>query len=282
MLHDIIKSDEFQKLLGTDATTEEGQDYIAEYYKVAKEWKVPKKQGKEKGTIADAASTYYYLLKTVKCESKKDDFWMTFYEGLHQHSALILSLLSSTFNTKEIMFKNNSLNFQYFKEQQLVNFKDEVSQPHERLNEIFSKTRNALMITKTFHAKGMVPKPVTKGNESTGPEFIEKIVKYSELISDNKKTSANNSISSLLSKVFRKSLQHSNPEDRNHKPGHASDKHYATIGAVIGPKHFESRARVHWNCDHKFQTIVQIKKQVHKTNMETYQNMSSLGVRAYP
>jgi hypothetical protein len=34
---------------------------------------VLKKQGKEKGTIADAASAYYYLLKTVKCESKKDD-----------------------------------------------------------------------------------------------------------------------------------------------------------------------------------------------------------------
>ncbi len=57
-LHDIIKSDEFQKLLGTDATTEEGQDYIAEYYEVAKDWKVLKKQGKEKGTIADAASAY--------------------------------------------------------------------------------------------------------------------------------------------------------------------------------------------------------------------------------
>jgi hypothetical protein len=37
------------------------------------------KQGKEKGTIADAAYAYYYLLKTVKCESKKDNIWMTFY-----------------------------------------------------------------------------------------------------------------------------------------------------------------------------------------------------------
>jgi hypothetical protein len=82
-LHDIIKSDEFQKLLGTDATTEEGQDNIAEYYEVAKDWKALKKQDKEKGTIADAASAYCNLLKTVKCESKKDDVWMTFYEGLH-------------------------------------------------------------------------------------------------------------------------------------------------------------------------------------------------------
>jgi hypothetical protein len=214
----------------------------------------------------------YYLLKTVKCESKKDDVWMTFYEGLHQHSALILSLLSSTFNIKENMFKNKSLNYQYFKEQQLVNFKDEVSQPHECLNEIFAKTRNAPMITKMFHAKGMISKPVTKSNESTVPDFIEKIIKYSELISDNKKTSTDNSISSLLSKVFRKSLQYSKPEDCNHKPGHASNKYYATIGAVIGPTCLESRARVNWNCDHEFQTLVQIKKQVHKANMETYWN----------
>jgi hypothetical protein len=128
---------------------------------------------------------------------------MPFYEELHRHSALIFSLLSSTFNIKENMFKKKSLNSQYLNEQQLVNFKDEVSQPHGCLNEIFAKTRNAPMITKMFHAKGMVPKPVTKANESTVPDFIEKIIKYSELISDNKKASADNSISSLLSKGFQ-------------------------------------------------------------------------------
>jgi hypothetical protein len=141
---------------------------------------------------------------------------------------LILSLLSSTFNIKENVFKNKSLNSQYFKEQQLVNFKNDVSQPHERLNAIFAKTRNAPMVMSTFHAKGMVSKPVTKDNEFTVPDCIEKIIKYSELISDNKKTSADNSISSL-SKVFRKSQQRSKPKDHNHRPGHASDMDYATL-----------------------------------------------------
>jgi hypothetical protein len=47
-LHDIIKSDEFKKLLRTDATTEEGQDYIAQYYDVEKDWEVLKKLGREK------------------------------------------------------------------------------------------------------------------------------------------------------------------------------------------------------------------------------------------
>ncbi len=67
----------------TDATTEEGQDYIAHYYDVETDWGALKKLGQEKKTITDAASAYYFLLKTVKCESKKDDVWMTFYEGLH-------------------------------------------------------------------------------------------------------------------------------------------------------------------------------------------------------
>ncbi len=194
-----------------------------------------KKLGREKKTITDAASAYYFLLKTVKCESKKDDVWMTFYEGLHRHSALMVSLLSSSFIIKENLFKNKSLNSQYLKEQHLVNFKDEATLPHECLNEIFDKTRNAPMITKALNVKGMVPKPVTKGNESKVHEFIEKIIKYSELISNNNKTSADNSISSLLGKVFRISLQRSKPEDCNHKPGHPNDNNYDTGGAVIGP-----------------------------------------------
>jgi hypothetical protein len=127
------------------------------------------------------------------------------------------------------------------------------------------------MITKAFNVKGMVPKPVTKGNESKAHEFIEKIIK-SELISNNKKTSADNSISSLLGKVFRKSLQRSKPEDCNHKPGYPSNNNYATVGAVIGPNSLERSARVNWNCNHTFQTIVQIKKQVHKAVMEKFQN----------
>jgi hypothetical protein len=84
----------------------------------------------------------------------------------------------------------------------------------------------------------------TTGNEFTVPDFIQKIIIYCEIISDNKKTSADNSISSLLSKVFRKSVQRSKPKDRNHRPGHASNMDYATLGAAIGPNHLDSLARV--------------------------------------
>jgi hypothetical protein len=48
MLHNIIKSDEFKKLLRTDTTTKEGQDYIAQYYDVKTDWEALKKLGQEK------------------------------------------------------------------------------------------------------------------------------------------------------------------------------------------------------------------------------------------
>ncbi len=55
-LHDIIKSDKFKKLLRTDATTEEDQDYIAQYYDVKTDWEAFKKLWREKKTITDATS----------------------------------------------------------------------------------------------------------------------------------------------------------------------------------------------------------------------------------
>ncbi len=51
MPHNTIKSIEFYRLLGTDATTKEGQDYIAECYNVATNWEELKKQGEEKRTM---------------------------------------------------------------------------------------------------------------------------------------------------------------------------------------------------------------------------------------
>ncbi len=89
---------------------------------------------------------------------KQDNVWISFYEGLHQHSALMLSLLSSTFNTTENLFKYKSLTTKYFKEQNLANFVNEMETPQVRLSEIFQKWIDAPMITKTFRVRGLVKK----------------------------------------------------------------------------------------------------------------------------
>jgi hypothetical protein len=63
------------------------------------------------------------------------------------------------------------------------------------------------MLTKPFRIKCIVPKQretTPTGNEAL--EFTRKIIKYSELISDSKKTSADNSASSLLSKAMMNEL----------------------------------------------------------------------------
>ncbi len=79
-LIEMIKSDAFKHLLQMDASTEDGQKYVANYYGVTKQWK----QLIAKDTqCANTALTYYQLLRTVKCLSKKDNVWISFYEGLH-------------------------------------------------------------------------------------------------------------------------------------------------------------------------------------------------------
>ncbi len=72
------------------------------------------------------------------------------------------------------------------------------------------------MLAEQFNIKAIIPKKV-KGPLSINAveKFTNKITKYSELISNSKKTSAENSISSLLSKTLHNDQQMSNPERRN-------------------------------------------------------------------
>ena len=132
-----VKSEEFQELLRTDPTTVDGEAKVVKYFDIADEWANVKEKRTRKGHITDSASTYFYLLMTVKYRSTTDNIWMSFYEGLHRHTALLLKFTSSAFNfTKnEITFK--SLTSEFFSQQQIENFKYDSKKPHERLSDIF-------------------------------------------------------------------------------------------------------------------------------------------------
>ena len=80
-----MRSDEFKKLLATDASTIEGQDFIAGYYGISN-WAQLEEKGEKDGLIQDQADSYFYLLKSVKAKSNKDNVWISFYEGLHCHA----------------------------------------------------------------------------------------------------------------------------------------------------------------------------------------------------
>ena len=103
-LFDIMKSDEFKKLLLTDASTNEGQDFIAAYYGIDN-WVQLQEKGEHTGLIKDNADSYFYLLKSVKARSNKDNIWISFYEGLHRHAALMITLLSAVFNPTMNVFE---------------------------------------------------------------------------------------------------------------------------------------------------------------------------------
>ena len=61
-----VKSEEFQELLCTDPTTVDGEAKVVKYFDIADEWANVKEKRTRKGHITDSASTYFYLLMTVK------------------------------------------------------------------------------------------------------------------------------------------------------------------------------------------------------------------------
>ncbi len=118
-----VTSKKFQDLLLTDPTKQKGQGIIGEHFDITDKWAKVKRSGQEKGKFSDAASVYFYLLLTVKYQSDKDCIWISFYEGLHRHTALLLSLTSSAFNLTKNEIKFKSLTKYYFQQQQLEIFK---------------------------------------------------------------------------------------------------------------------------------------------------------------
>jgi hypothetical protein len=207
-----------------------------------------KKTGEEDGLIKDQADSYFYLLKSVKAKSNKDNIWICFFKGLHCHSALLITLLSAIFNPTKNVFKHKSLTASYFREQQLQHYKEDTKTPHKRLRDIFFKKINAPMLTKLFRIKCIAPKQcetTPTGNEVL--EFTQKIIKYSELISDSKKTSADNSPSSLLSKALMNELSLCRRRDG------VSDNHSLMV-------------------DHSFTIQVTITRRQHEKNMKASNN----------
>ncbi len=72
------------------------------------------------------------------------------------------------------------------------------------------------MLTESFNLRAIIPKKV-EGTISINAvaEFMNKITKYSELISNSKKTSAENSILCLLSKTLHHDQKMSTLDEHN-------------------------------------------------------------------
>ena len=76
-------SEDFKEILTTDATMEEGENKVAEYFKVEKDWENLVEKWTRDNQNITGVKRYYELLFLVKSKSKHDRVWISFCEGMH-------------------------------------------------------------------------------------------------------------------------------------------------------------------------------------------------------
>ncbi len=115
-------------------------------------------------------------------------FGLASMRGYIGHASLLIMLLSAIFDTTTNKLKFKTLSVDYFKQHQLLNFKNVDETPHEHLNKIFERQISAPMLTETFPTKCIIPNKI-EGVPLQGSvdEFTRRLCKYSELISDIKR-----------------------------------------------------------------------------------------------
>ncbi len=137
----LLKSPEFQQLIKTDATTSNGQQLVAEYFAVDDVW-ASKKQ-------TNTVQAYYELLCLVKTHSTKDSIWFLFWEEMHRHAAIIMTLLYAN-----IFYNTNNCYVPTTLE--IISFHDYIKQytnpgpcPIEIIQHIFDGTNREAKMLKT-------------------------------------------------------------------------------------------------------------------------------------
>ena len=82
-LEQMIGSDDFKEILQTDATTEEGEYIVAEYFGVDTRWECLLEQWEKENQNVTSFKRYYELLFLVKSKSRNNKVWFSFFEGMH-------------------------------------------------------------------------------------------------------------------------------------------------------------------------------------------------------
>jgi hypothetical protein len=97
--------------LETNATTDEGMQYVARHYGVEAQWK----SYLDGSSQDNRAKDYYKLLHILKTLSNQDFVWISFVEGLHRHAAIIMCLICSRFDLEDNNIDHDSLKKKDFK-----------------------------------------------------------------------------------------------------------------------------------------------------------------------
>ncbi len=114
----------FRKILLTNATTEDGEDEVATYSKVKKQWDELLYQWSEEGKVVIGFKQYYELLFLVKSASEVDHIWFSFFKGMHHHAAMVAGLVCSKFNHLTNELEPGSLTVKDFRNGDIKSFKE--------------------------------------------------------------------------------------------------------------------------------------------------------------
>jgi hypothetical protein len=95
----------YREFLETNATNDEGMQYVARHYGVEAQWKSYLDCSRQDNRVKD----YYKLLHIIKTLSNQDFVWISFVEGLHRHAAIILCLTCSRFDLEDNNIDHDSL-----------------------------------------------------------------------------------------------------------------------------------------------------------------------------
>jgi hypothetical protein len=207
-------SDTFMEFLKTNAMTKEGLQQIASFYEVLDEWE--KATAEQTFKIKD----YFDLLLMVKKQSKKDHVWISFYEGLHRHAALMMCLLSSKLDLIANEITYGSLTAEYIRTK--VSIK-RITQPNktpvEQLIGIYiDEGIKAPMLTMLVTIKAFVPNLQVSDIKNGDLDLLLKASwTYSENIPNTKRTSADKSMTISLADILDTIGKMSKPEDRNNE-----------------------------------------------------------------
>ena len=211
-LEQLLGSDNFKEILRTDATTEEGQIKVAEYFHVGNLWDSLLKEWADINQNVTGFKRYYELLFLVKSKSHYDKVWFSFFEGMHRHAAIVAGLVCSKFNHSTNELDPGSLTLDDFRNEGIIkSFRDPGTTVEEHLDMIMKKKIDAPMFENVFHLSAYIPK-WAQGAEQDAGKLIEGAKLQSLWISNFKLNLATTTLSKNIVKWLQTTLQHSTKE----------------------------------------------------------------------
>ncbi len=137
----------------TNATTDEGMQYVARHYGIEAQWK----SYLDGSSQDNLAKDYYKLLHIIKTLSNQDFVWISFVGGLHRHAAIIMCLKCSRFDLEDNSIDHDSLKKKDFKLAGVPRYKNPQISPIQVLNAILNGNFNAPMLMNPFLVQVLLP-----------------------------------------------------------------------------------------------------------------------------